>query len=677
MGNAIYESVVARLSLLAPMLSRTQVDIGLSRVGADAFHVTALQMVQALTRHILPRIQEITQKAASLDTFNVAQLVTDSGRNVIAISKNFSLITGAQYSAAGGFRELVGRIVPIVVEFDHNDLAIREVLINGRTLMVTSSLERDEDGNVARIITHVSDQTLRQKLWSEVSRIHDELEAQVARRTAELQISREALSRREEHIRAILENLPVVVYDRLPDGRVSYFSPNLTSLWGYRPDEFLDDPEFWTSLVHPDDRDEFRRRSGSSDPREYRFISRVTNNYIWILDVASIKKDTTGARQRFCGIMADITQQKELQAQVFFSQKMEAMGALAAGFANDFLNHLTGITTNMELIGRKAGVEVEGESRDVLRAAANCSELVRSILTFGRSLQEGLKVCQPNRIVDECVNLLRGALSQQVQVKVIMNPEVWNIRADEAQILQVLVNLTLNARDAMPEGGTLMIETDNHAIDDGYCLRNPDARPGRCVMISVGDTGTGIEPEVLPRIFEPFFTTKAPGLNFGMGLVSTAGIVKAHHGWIEVLTHPGAGSNFRVFLPRFEDTGLDNFAEDRPAVLVAGDSESIRKMSRKVLEQAGFHVLLAEDAAEVSKLFQQYRRRIEAVLLDFSHSAKTAIQLCREIRGLDAEVRILLTTGYATDLLPAQEQGARLLSKPFSATELVDSIRKP
>ncbi|HSP05724.1 MAG TPA: PAS domain-containing protein, partial [Acidobacteriota bacterium] len=260
MGNAIYESVVARLSLLVPMLSRTQVDIGLSRVGADPFHVTAVQMAQALNRYILPRIQEITQKAPSLDASNVAQLVTDPHRKVIRISPNLSLITGVQYSEAVRFKELVEVIVPSASDFERSDLVLREVVIDGRTLVVTSALERDDQGEPQRVVSHISDQTLRQKLWSEVSRIHDELETQVARRTAELQASEASLRHREEHIRAIIENLPVVVYDRMPDGRVSYISPNLTSLWGYRPEEFQEDPDFWTSRIHPEDRATFRVR---------------------------------------------------------------------------------------------------------------------------------------------------------------------------------------------------------------------------------------------------------------------------------------------------------------------------------------------------------------------------------------------------------------------------------
>lgn len=680
MGNAIYESVVARLSLLVPMLSRTQVDIGLSRVGTDPFHVTAVQMAQALNRHILPRIQEITQKAASLDVSNVAQLVTDPNRNVIRISPNLSLITGVQYSEATKFKDLVERIVPVASDFDRNDLALREVAIDGRTLVVTSSLERDDEGRPARLVSHISDQTLRQKLWSEVSRIHDELEAQVARRTAELQASEAALRRKEEHIRAIIESLPVVVYDRLPDGRVSYISPNLASLWGYRPEEFQEDADFWTTRVHPEDRTDFRIRADRSTSQEYRFFSRRRNDYVWVQDVSRGERDASGKIQRYCGIMADITQQKELQEQVFQSQKMETMGTLAAGFAHDFINQLTGVMANVELIAKKTGPDspYSAELRDALTAARSCSELVRSMLTFGRGMQGAQTACEPNRIVDDCVNLLRHTLSHSIQIKVITNPEVWKVRADETQMLQMLMNLSLNARDAMADGGTLMIETDNYTIDTDYCSRVMDARPGRFVLISVGDTGSGIDQEVLPRIFEPFFSTKSAGNNFGMGLVSAAGIVKSHRGWIEVLTHPGEGSNFRVFLPRLEDYSEAPEPSGRETILVFDDAESIRRMSRKVLEEAGFHVLLAEDVTEALRMLQLHRERIRALVLDFSSSGKAAIELLKEIRREGARMHVLMTSGYATADSAAEltSHGARLLAKPFTATELVDAVRK-
>ncbi|HSP07386.1 MAG TPA: ATP-binding protein, partial [Acidobacteriota bacterium] len=547
---------------------------------------------------------------------------------------------------------------------------------------VTSALERDDQGEPQRVVSHISDQTLRQKLWSEVSRIHDELETQVARRTAELQASEASLRHREEHIRAIIENLPVVVYDRMPDGRVSYISPNLTSLWGYRPEEFQEDPDFWTSRIHPEDRATFRVRPDFSASQEYRFFSRRKNDYVWVQDVTRAEHEAGGRVQRYIGIMADITNQRELQEQVFHSQKMETLGALAAGFAHDFINQLTGVMSNVELIAKKSGPDspYEAEIRDALVAARICSELVRSMITFGRGLQGALTVCQPNQIVEECVGLLRHSLSREIQIKLITNPDVWTVRADETQILQVLMNLALNARDAMPEGGTLMIETNNHTIDAEYCSRMMDARPGRYVVISVGDTGSGIDQEVLPRIFEPFFSTKETGRNFGMGLVSASGIVKAHRGWIEVLTQPGEGSNFRVFLPRIEEGSAhaDQLEPSgRQMVLVVDDAESIRRMSRKVLEEAGFHVLLAEDVTEALRLLDHFGKRIRGVVLDFSSSARTARELFEEIHHEDANMHVLLTAGYSSaDTAALTARGASLLPKPFTATELVDAVKK-
>ena len=678
MGNSIYESVVARLSVLAPLLSRTQVDIGLARIGTDPFHVTAVQMAQALNRFILPRIQEVTHANANLDASNVAQLITDPERRLIKISPNLSIITGVQYAGAGGFKDLLDRIVPQISDFDRNDLALREVVVAGRSLVVTSGLQRDDHGNPKRIVSHISDQTLRQKLWSEVSRIHDQLETEVARRTAELRESQESLQRKEEHIRTIVENLPVVIYEKLADGSVSFISHNVDSLWGYKPGEFRGDSGFLNSCIHPEDRASLKMEGAS----EYRFFSRARNSYIWIQDISRSVMESGGVGRRFCGVMADITRQKELQEQVFHSQKMETLGTIAAGFAHDFLNQLTGITANVEMLATKSGgaPQYRDEIDDALKAARRCSELVRSMLTFGSSPSASAVFCSASHVIEECLGLLRYTLPREIHVKVIKNPETWQVRIEERQMVQVLMNLVLNGRDAMPDGGTLMVETDNYVIDAKYCSRVREAKPGRYVLLSVGDTGTGISDDILPRIFEPFFSTKEKGIFYGMGLVSVAGIVKAHNGWIEVVSHPGDGSNFRVFLPRYVEApaSAPNLKREEYAVLVVDESESVRRTSARMLEESGCRAILAEDAAEGLRLFQENSSKIGMVILDLSGSGRTALQLFQEMRRISSDLRILLTAGHTTGeaLSNLQAQGARVLSKPYTASEFQSVLRE-
>ncbi|PWT92443.1 MAG: hypothetical protein C5B54_03515 [Acidobacteria bacterium] len=798
MGNSLYESIVAKLNVLAPMLGRTQVDIGLLRVGTDPFHVTAVQMAQALNDYILPRIQQIVQKTEAIDLLNVAHIISDVNRSVIEVSRNLPSLTGIQYSISQRDLDLIAeQLVPSLSEFDRNDLALREVTVRGRTLLVTSSLERNDRNEPLRVISHVTDQTLRQKLLSEVSKIHDQLEAEVERRTSQLQASEEkyrrgieaaadtilifnerfeiesandaaikllgydreellglpfvalvsptqiertlktlgkllaeelvdigvevmhkstrpipvdiraaglgqhryqaiirdvtdrklaeaAIRQKEEHIRSILENLPVVAYDRFGNGSFYYISPNVESLWGYRPEEFVVQREFYKSCLHPDDRTE------CSEPlpdgrQEYRLFSRKTKDYIWINDHSRAETDASGVVLRYRGVMVDVTQQKELQAQLFQSQKMETIGNLAAGIAHDFNNQLTGILANLELTLSQLSPEsgMTESLKDAFHAAEHCSVMSRSILTFGKSIHGNFKPVNLNDVVEESVRLLTHSIPTSIHIKVIANPDLWFARADITKIQQVLMNLAVNARDAMPNGGTLMIETDNQIIDEHYSKRVMSAKPGRYIMLSVGDTGTGIDEKIMPRIFEPFFTTKE-GRNSGLGLATVYGIVQAHEGWVEVISHMGEGSNFRVFLPITTErpTSHERVTVHAPSgketILVVDDEEAVRKVVLRVLQQSGYQSLFALDGEEAVRVYQQNRDQIQAILLDWTMPRMSGDEVIVEIRKFNPAAKIILSSGYLMEdqIKHLQSQNVLLLPKPYTASQLLQSIRQ-
>lgn len=798
MGNSLYESIVAKLNVLVPLLGRTQVDIGLTRLGTDPFHVTAVQMAQALNGYILPRIQQLTQKSANIDLLNIAQVITDPQRVPLRVSSNLPFLTGTGASEQEQ-DEILRMIVPELSEFDRYDLSLREITIKGRTLLVTSDLERNERGEPQRIISHVTDQTLRQKLWSEVSKIHDHLETEVERRTTELQASEEkyrrgiegaadailifnpkhriqyandaagsmmgytrdellalslldlivparrkrdamilkqleerdsiqletemlrntagtvpveihavslgqdryqaivrditerrtaeaAIRQKEEHIRSIIENLPVVAFDRLPDGTVSYISPNVESLWGYRPEEFYLHSNFWWSCVHPEERALLRASEEKQASRlEYRFFSRRKKDYIWLNEYVRSETDSSG-NQRLRGVLVDVTEQKDLQSQLFQSQKMETIGTLAAGIAHDFNNQLTGILANLEFVSvqMRDRHELAEEISDAIRAVRHCSEMTRSILTFGRGLRSNLRPISLNRVVEETVRLLTHTIPASIQIKVITNPDLWPVRADETQVQQVLMNLAVNARDSMPQGGILMIETENCVVDEEYCRRTLNAIPGKYAMISIGDTGPGIDETILPRIFEPFFTTKEIGRGSGLGLATAYGIVTSHHGWIEVLTQPGEGTNFRVLLPMTEETtllqdaGKFEHSGGNEMILVADDEEVIRKTVRRLLQHAGYQVMLAVNGEEALSLYKQNASKIDLVILDWTMPRQLGDEVLDEIRALNPNVPVILSSGYIVDEQVGElmSRGVRFLPKPYTSTQLYKIIRQ-
>lgn len=798
MGNSLYESIVAKLNVLVPMLGKTQVDIGLTRIGTDPFHVTAVQMAQALNDYILPRIQQLTQKTATIDLLNVAQIISDPNGEIIEITSNLPAISGTTYTfSQKDLDSLAGTLLPKSSDFDRNSLALREITLNGRTLLITSWLERNEAGEPVRVLSHITDQTLRQKLWSEVSKIHDQLEEEVERRTLELQVSEEkyrksiegaadailifnsnleieyanaaaeqmfgythddffkrpmhtlitaprrdrilkilrslpdeklieaememlhrsmktvpvelravdlgqgrfqailrditdrkiseaAIRQKEEHIRSILENLPVVAYDRFGNGSFYYISPNVEALWGYRPEEFLVQRDFWKSCLHPGDRIDLKAPLVEGR-HQYRLFSRLKKDYIWINDYSRSESDANGEILRYRGVMVDVTQEKALQAQLIQAQKMETIGNLAAGIAHDFNNQLTGIMGNLELVLSFMGVDerMAEPLRDAFRSAEHCGAMTRSILTFGRMMEANHHPVNLNRVVEESVRLLTHSLPSSIHIKVITNPDLWATRANDTRIQQVLVNLAINARDAMPDGGTLMIETDNHTVDDAYCKSVPQAKPGRYVMISVGDTGSGIDPANLQRIFEPFFTTKQKAGNSGLGLATVQGIVEAHQGWTEVYSKPGEGSNFRIFLPITKDQpALMDLPYVKPqpteTVLIADDEESVRKVATRILQQSGYKILPAADGEEAIEVLRRKNGEVDVILLDWTMPRKMGAELLDEIRQLKPNARIILSSGYLLKEQMAQlaKQNVTILAKPYTASQLLLALRQ-
>jgi len=438
--------------------------------------------------------------------------------------------------------------------------------------------------------------------------------------------------------------------------------------------------------VHPDDR--LALRDGTekpSTPLEYRFFSRRKKDYIWLNEYVRQELDASGIN-RLRGVLVDVTEQKDLQTQLFQSQKMETIGTLAAGIAHDFNNQLTGILANLEFLNAQLmdHPEFADELNDAIVAAKHCSEMTRSILTFGRGLRGHLHSTNLNRVVDETVRLLTHTFPASIQIKVITNPDLWQVRADETQIQQVLMNLAVNARDSMPQGGILMIETENCVVDQEYCKRNVDAVPGRYVMISIGDTGPGIDEKILPRIFEPFFTTKEVGKGSGLGLATTYGIVTAHRGWIEVLTQPGEGTNFRVLLPMTEEaTPLRDVARlerssGHEVILVVDDEEVVRKTVKRLLQHAGYRVILAVDGEEALSLFKQNSARIDLVLLDWTMPRKLGDEVLDEIRSMNARIPVILSSGYMIDehVGDLVSRGVRFLPKPYTATQLYKAVRE-
>jgi two-component system cell cycle sensor histidine kinase/response regulator CckA len=318
------------------------------------------------------------------------------------------------------------------------------------------------------------------------------------------------------------------------------------------------------------------------------------------------------------------------------------------------------------------------------QAAWRGADLTGQLLGFSHPARAQLEPTNLHDSLKETVALLRRAIDPRITVEVRGAPDLWVVQASPGQISQVLINLCLNARDAMPRGGTLLLEVDNAVLDEGHARRKPEARPGEFVRLRVHDTGHGIPPDLLPRIFEPFFTTKGPGKGTGLGLATVYGLVRQHQGWIECSSVVNQGTCFDIYLPRSPEGPA---AATPPAPLpVPGGSETIllvdddpmlRNLGRTILRRYGYEVLLAEDGRQAVSIYQWKKRHIALVILDATMPRLSGRDTLQQLLQIDPEVRVLLASGYAAETVagPGAEGALGFISKPYREQELAATVR--
>jgi PAS domain S-box-containing protein len=389
------------------------------------------------------------------------------------------------------------------------------------------------------------------------------------------------------------------------------------------------------------------------------------------------------------GISRDITEQRATEEQLRQVLKMEAVGQLAGGVAHDFNNLLMVIRGYAELIlGRMDKDDpLHRHASNVMKATDRARELVRQLLAFSRKQVLVPRVLDLNQVISEMEPMLKTALGEDITLNILGGLGLGRVKVDPTQIEQVVLNLALNARDAMPEGGCLTLETANVDLDEDYARHHIPTVPGPCVMLSVSDTGHGIDAETRARIFEPFFTTKEQGKGTGLGLATVYGIVKQSGGYIWVYSERGQGTIFKVYLPRvFEEVEVEAKEEEEEVlaratetVLVVEDAESVRELAREFLEQRGYRVLEAEDAGEALRVAEAEPGPIHAVVTDMVMPGMNGRELAERLRQARPGLRVLFMSGYSERGISAQgllQSGAAYLEKPFSGDALGRKLRQ-
>lgn len=367
------------------------------------------------------------------------------------------------------------------------------------------------------------------------------------------------------------------------------------------------------------------------------------------------------------------------------THKLELIGRLAAGVAHDFNNLMTAVLGNVGLA--LTDLPADHPCREWLShaetAGKRAAELARQLLSFSRRTPQHPQAIDLNAIIKETVSLLRPALDPRISVQPQLDAGLWRVNAEPVQLSQVLVNLCVNARDAMPAGGCLTVETSNVTLSPAEAPAHAGGRPGDFVCLRVRDTGQGIPADILPHIFEAFFTSKEPGKGTGLGLSVVADIVQEYQGWIECRSEVGQGTTFEIYLPRLAVLAAagPTLAGGTPrggheTILLADDQDVVRKVGQNILERYGYRVLAVSDAAQAVDLYRQRRAEIDLVVLDLSMPKGSGLDVLQELRGLDPGVRVLLSSGYLADAVEGAPQGAAdFLAKPYQPADLLRAVR--
>ncbi len=401
---------------------------------------------------------------------------------------------------------------------------------------------------------------------------------------------------------------------------------------------------------------------------------------------ATISQVDTDGHKLFTVIIRDITEKKRLEAQFLRAQRMESIGTLAGGIAHDLNNVLSPILTAVELLQMRFTDESSQRLLNILHTnAIRGSEMIRQVLSFARGVEGEYAPLQPNHLIKEIVKILSDTLPKNIEIVFAVSNNLWGVRGDATQLHQVLMNLCINARDAMPQGGRLRIEAENVDIDDHYARMNVEAKPGKYVCVTVVDNGVGIPDQNLSKIFDPFFTTKDHGHGTGLGLSTVVGIVRSHGGFVNVYSELSRGAQFKVYLPASELAQHSQPSTVRPElpagngqlVLVVDDENSIREIARETLLSFGYRVLTANDGTEALALFASRKNEISCVITDMMMPYMDGPATIRAIRKLDPEMKIIGTSGLKAS--EKTEEAAQLgmsafLQKPYTAERLLKTL---
>ncbi|MBC2695308.1 MAG: response regulator [Desulfobacteraceae bacterium] len=523
--------------------------------------------------------------------------------------------------------------------------------------------------------------------------------------TTRLQQAKEALIESEAKFRTLVEKIPTITYTAALDeyGTTQYISPQIESILGFTQEEFKANNDIWDKQLHLDDRNRVLKETAASHPNDIPFVSeyrmlKKTGRTVWFRDEAVVVKNEAGEPIFVQGMMIDITESKQaekekkkLEAQLRQSQKMEAVGTLAGGVAHDFNNLMTVIIGNAQLALMNV---IKDESiregiEEIKKAGEKATSLTRQLLAFSRKQIIKPEIMDLNIGINETEKMLKRMIGEDIEFQTVLEPELWKVYADSGQIDQIIINMVVNARDAMPQGGLLTIETANADLDKNYFRERGihEEKPGHYVMLAVSDTGIGMDKETREHVFDPFFTTKEVGKGTGLGLSTAYGIVKQNNGFIWVYSEPGKGTTFKVYLSKVEG---DVEAEEKErtcaehpggseTVLIVEDDDSLRNFAQKALRQLGYKLLVAENGEDALKVCKEHDGQIDLMITDVVMPKMGGREAVERLQPLYPRMKVIYMSGYTDNAIVRHgvlAPGLNFLEKPFTPKKLACKVRE-
>jgi PAS domain S-box-containing protein len=562
-----------------------------------------------------------------------------------------------------------------------------------RALVISGTVGEDE--LVAAMRAGAVDYIQKENLSRLPPAIRRELKDAAARReyVSERKEAEAALRRSEAHFRSLIENASELIVVADTANGITYVSPSVERVLGYVAEERLGRSPL--ELVHPDDQMRVQQLFADTvrpvavmEPLRVRLRHRDGS---WrTLEAVARRQTGEGVVGGIVINARDITEREHLEAQLLQAQKIEAVGRLAGGIAHDFNNLVTAILGYADLALRRLAPQdpLRRNVEEITRAAERAAGLTQQLLAFSRKQVLQPRVLDVRAVLEGAQGLLRRLIGEDIELVIRAGPNVGRVRVDPVQLEQVLLNLAINARDAMPQGGRLVLEASDADLDEAYARDHLGGRAGRFVMIAVSDTGHGMDRETQARIFEPFFTTKEVGKGTGLGLSTVYGIVKQSGGYIWVYSEPGRGSTFKVYLPRVIPEGEESApspvepafpARGSETVLLVEDEDSVRELVQELLESVGYQVLTAARPAEAMRLSQDYAGRVHLLVTDVVMPQMGGPELAQRLRALRPEMKVLFLSGYSPGIVEEHgvlDHGATFLQKPFSAEALETKVRE-